>query len=113
MNEDPDKIIDTPAEWLYESRYPVVFTGAGISTESGLTDFRGPDGLWTRRDKGLASKPMSKPWDSVDPVESMNHVVAGLQRDVARCSYPICQGIYLCLCSRNSLLLPKMLRGKI
>jgi NAD-dependent deacetylase len=33
----------------------VVFTGAGISTESGLRDFRGPDGLWTRRDKGLST----------------------------------------------------------
>jgi NAD-dependent deacetylase len=41
------------AQWLHESNYLVVFTGAGISTESGLRDFRGPDGLWTRRDKGL------------------------------------------------------------
>jgi NAD-dependent deacetylase len=45
--------IEKLAQWLVESRYLVVFTGAGISTESGLRDFRGPDGLWTRRDKGL------------------------------------------------------------
>ena len=43
------------AQWMLETKYLVVFTGAGISTESGLRDFRGPDGLWTRRDKGLAT----------------------------------------------------------
>ncbi len=47
--------IATLARWIKDSKYLVVFTGAGISTESGLRDFRGPDGLWTRRDKGLAT----------------------------------------------------------
>jgi NAD-dependent deacetylase len=45
--------ITTLSRWIYESKYLVVFTGAGISTESGLRDFRGTDGLWTRCDKGL------------------------------------------------------------
>ncbi len=40
---DLNERIEKLARWLYESRYTVVFTGAGISTESGLRDFRGPD----------------------------------------------------------------------
>jgi len=34
--------------WLADARRVVVLTGAGISTDSGLRDFRGPDGLWTK-----------------------------------------------------------------
>ena len=50
-----DERIDRLARLMYDSKYLVVFTGAGVSTESGLRDFRGPDGLWTRRDKGLST----------------------------------------------------------
>ena len=35
-------------ELLRNARHAVVFTGAGISTESGIPDFRSPGGIWTK-----------------------------------------------------------------
>lgn len=35
--------------WLSESRYAVFFGGAGVSTESGIPDFRSTDGLYNQR----------------------------------------------------------------
>jgi len=40
--------IETLAAMLRDARRVVVFTGAGISTESGIPDFRSPGGIWTR-----------------------------------------------------------------
>jgi NAD-dependent deacetylase len=40
--------IDSVRQWIDASRRVVVLTGAGISTDSGIPDFRGPKGLWTR-----------------------------------------------------------------
>ena len=40
--------IDAVAAWLREARSVAVLTGAGISTESGIPDFRGPEGVWTK-----------------------------------------------------------------
>lgn len=40
--------VEQVAGWLADARAVTVLTGAGISTESGIPDFRGPQGLWTR-----------------------------------------------------------------
>jgi NAD-dependent deacetylase len=46
MTVDPG--IAELARLIAASRRAVVFTGAGISTESGIPDFRSPGGIWTR-----------------------------------------------------------------
>lgn len=43
-----DKQIQQLASLLTDCSNAVVFTGAGISTESGIPDFRSSDGLWTK-----------------------------------------------------------------
>jgi len=40
--------LETVASWLRAASRVVVLTGAGISTESGIPDFRGPNGVWTK-----------------------------------------------------------------
>jgi NAD-dependent deacetylase len=44
---DPD--IERLAELVRDARHTLILTGAGVSTESGLPDYRGSDGLWRNR----------------------------------------------------------------
>ncbi len=62
-----EKRLQLAARWLKECSYFVAFTGAGISTDSGLPDFRGPDGVWTRRDKGLPPPKSTVPRSEIKP----------------------------------------------
>src|SRR2546430_6078679 len=44
----PEPPIASVRAWIEDARRIVILTGAGISTESGIPDFRGPQGVWTR-----------------------------------------------------------------
>ena len=81
--------IETLVQWMAVARHLVVFTGAGISTESGLPDFRGPDGLWTRRDKGLP--PPKFDWSSAKPNQS--HMAIVKLQGMRRLAFLISQNI--------------------
>jgi NAD-dependent deacetylase len=48
MTQEFNARIEKAAALVSQAQTVVAFSGAGISTESGLSDFRSPDGLWTR-----------------------------------------------------------------
>ena len=43
-----EPLIMKTARCLVDAKYAIALTGAGISTESGIPDFRGPSGVWTQ-----------------------------------------------------------------
>src|ERR687892_1090194 len=48
MAEDFGQQVRVVRGWLEAAQRVVVLTGAGVSTDSGIPDFRGPQGVWTR-----------------------------------------------------------------
>jgi NAD-dependent deacetylase len=74
---------------MHEAKYLVVFTGAGVSTESGLRDFRGPDGLWTRRDKGLSTPPSD--WAGARP--NKGHAAIAELQNLGKLAFLISQNV--------------------
>jgi len=89
VQSDLDKRIETLAKWMFEARHLVVFTGAGISTESGLPDFRGPDGIWTRQARGLP--PKTRDFSSVEP--NAGHMAIVELQKLGKLSFLISQNV--------------------
>ena len=89
VSSDLDERIKTLAQWMYEAKQLVVFTGAGISTESGLPDFRGPDGVWTRQEKGLSTK-----WPDLSAAEpNAGHMAIVELQKLGKLSFLISQNV--------------------
>ena len=89
MPLDLDKRIKTLAQWMFEAKHLVVFTGAGISTESGLPDFRGPDGIWTRQARGLP--PRTRDFSSAMP--NAGHMAIVELQKLGKLSFLISQNV--------------------
>ena len=65
--------INTAVSLIKKSKYTVVFTGAGVSVESGIPPFRGPRGLWQRYDSSYLSlryfhKQPKKSWEMIKKI---------------------------------------------
>ena len=84
-------VVTVVAQQIVDAQYFVAFTGAGISTASGIPDFRGPDGVWTRREKGLPPKPLSKPLEEMEP--NVGHYVLVELQDMGLLKFLISQNV--------------------
>ena len=82
MNDYQKELIEKTADWMSKSRSTVCLTGAGISTESGIPDFRSKGGIWDRFDpkdfeirRWLASEDIQKRYWEVaqDGYELLNN----------------------------------------
>ena len=81
MNDLP-ALAEQAAGHILASHHVVAFTGAGVSTESGIADFRGPGGLWTK-----FGEPASLGWERFlgDPRKWWEARLRGDARFTGRC----------------------------
>jgi NAD-dependent deacetylase len=81
-----EDLIQRAAEDLIKVSYSIALTGAGVSTESGIPDYRGPKGIWTRNPEAeikayeaynrFKSNPKGYWEDRLDPQGSMSRFLS-------------------------------------
>ena len=81
--------IERLANLILQSGKLVVFTGAGISTESGVPDFRGPNGIWTRKARGLSTE--TGDWSKAAP--NAGHLAIVELQELKKLKYLISQNV--------------------
>jgi NAD-dependent deacetylase len=72
-----EDLIRRAAEQLISSKHAITLTGAGCSTESGIRDFRGPDGVWTKNPEAERKAYQSYARFQSDPKEYWKESLAG------------------------------------
>lgn len=74
-------LIERAARDIVRSSYAIALTGAGISTESGIADFRGPSGVWTKNPEAEAQAYRSYPEFTRDPKRWWEKQLSGQAHD--------------------------------
>eukprot|EP01083_Nonionella_stella_P218701 784020_1 len=78
------------AEMIRSAKHVVVHTGAGVSTASGIPDFRGPEGIWTKEAEG---EDLPSGTDFKDARPSLTHMALKAMLDTGFIHYIVTQNV--------------------
>ena len=93
-HEELEIKLDELAKLVQNSQHFVIFTGAGISTAAGISDFRGPNGVWTLKAQG---KTPAKSRSSLKAIPTTTHMAIVELQNHDICKYLIsqnCDGLH-------------------
>lgn len=83
------------SDLIKKANHFIVFSGAGLSTSSGIPDFRGPNGVWTLQESGIEPEIET---DMLDVFPSFSHMAISSLVEKGICKYVIsqnCDGLHI------------------